>query len=58
VRFLRLLKSALRMIQRFLRNFVTTQVIFLAVVRRGNPVGVRGPLVHFSSYYVHVAWHK
>jgi hypothetical protein len=27
------------------------------VVSRGYSMGVRGLLVHFSSYYVHVAWH-
>ena len=47
-----------RIFHRLFGEFVTRQVIFLAVMRRGNTVGVRGEIVKFRGSLMRIFWHK
>jgi hypothetical protein len=58
MRFLRLFERAFRVIERLRRHLVCRQVIFLAMVRGGNPVSMGGQLVHFSGYLMGVPRHS
>jgi len=56
VGFLSQLESAPGVIERLLRHLVRCQMVFHAVVCRGNPVRVSGFFVHFSGYSMRIQW--
>ena len=54
---LRFLESTPGVIKRLGRNLMPCKMIFLAMMRGGNPMGMRGFIVHFGGYAVKVCRH-
>lgn len=52
MRGLRLLVGTVRVLEGLSRKFMSSQVIFFAVVLRRDPMGVRGKIVEFSGFPV------
>ena len=57
MRFLRLFEGPPGVIERLPRKLVRGEVVFLAVMRGGNPVGMRRHLVHLRGDSMCVPWH-
>ena len=57
MRFLRLLESPLRVIERLYRHLVRREVIFFAVMRGSDKMRVRGELVKLCGSHMGIICH-
>jgi hypothetical protein len=49
--------GSFRVFQRLPGMLVCSQVIFIAVMQSGNPVGVRSKIVHLGGCLMRILWH-
>lgn len=57
-RFFRLLKGSSGMLERLARVFMARLVIAFLVVRRRDPMGVRGKFVKLGCSLIGILWHN